>query len=119
MGFDYSELTETAKELLQEFGQNILFTRQGNSEYNNATGEAKSSLEHFDGFGVIFPFGKGVTSVNGSLVESGDQEIYWYGTTAPQPGDNVAVAGVDYKLVAVQAIEPAGVNVLYQIQVRR
>lgn len=119
MAFDYSSLASTARGLLAEFGQDVTFTRKTEATYNNQTGAVESVSVTFADRGVIFPFAKGVTSVNGSLVQAGDQEIYWQGSTAPQPGDNVLVAGVDYKVVAVQAIEPGGVNVLYQIQVRR
>jgi hypothetical protein len=69
--------------------------------------------------GVIFPFPNGVTNVAGSLIQAGDQEVFWQGTTAPIPTDKLTVSGVDYNVIAVMPIEPGGTNVLYQLQVRR
>ena len=119
MAFDYSGLAETARGLLAEYGQDVTFTRQGSAVYDNETGQVTSTETKFTAKGVIFPYKNGVSQVNGSLIEKGDQEVYWQGNTAPIPGDTVTVANVSYKVVSVMAIEPAGINVLYQIQVRR
>jgi hypothetical protein len=119
LAFDYSGLAETARGLLYEYGQDITFTRQGSAVYDNETGQVTSTETTFNAKGVIFPYKNGVSQVNGSLIEKDDQEVYWQGNTAPIPGDTVVVANVAYKVVSVMAIEPAGINVLYQLQVRR
>lgn len=119
MAFDYSELAQTARELLAEYGQDVTFTRQSSAVYDNENGQVSATETTFSGKGVIFTYKNGVSQVNGSLIEKGDQELYLEGNTLPVPGDTVTVANVSYKVVYVMAIEPAGINVLYQIQVRR
>ena len=119
MSFDYADLRETARELLEEFGQSMTFSRKSASVYDNETNTFPSTPVTFTDKGVIFPFGKGVSNVNGSIIQTGDQEVFWQGSTEPKPTDNLTVNGVDYNVIAVMPIEPAGVNVLYQIQVRR
>lgn len=119
MAFNYAGLKSTARKLLANFGQSMTFTRTSEPVYNNDTGEVESTTLTFSDMGVILPFRDGVTNVSGSLVQIGDQEVFWQGTTAPKPTDKLTVNGVDYNVIAVMSIEPSGVNVLYQIQVRR
>jgi|32_taG_2_1085360.scaffolds.fasta_scaffold51172_2 hypothetical protein len=119
MAFNYANLKTTARKLLANFGQTITFTRTSEPVYNNDTGEVESTTLTFSDIGVIFPFRDGVTNVSGSLIQAGDQEVFWQGTTAPIPTDKLTVAGVDYNVIAVMPIEPGGTNVLYQLQVRR
>ena len=119
MAFNYANLKATARKLLANFGQTITFTRTSEPVYNNDTGELTSTTVTFSDMGVIFPFRDGVTNVAGSLIQAGDQEVFWQGTTAPIPTDRLTVSGVDYNVIAVMPIEPGGTNVLYQLQVRR
>ena len=119
MAFNYTGLKATARKLLANFGQSMTFSRESEPVYDNETNTVTSTTITFSDKGVIFPFGKGVSNVNGSIIQTGDQEVFWQGSTEPKPTDKLTVNGVDYNVIAVMPIEPAGVNVLYQIQVRR
>jgi hypothetical protein len=37
----------------------------------------------------------------------------------PNIADKLTINSIDYDIVSVKAIEPAGVNVLYELQVRK
>lgn len=56
-----------------------------------------------------------------SLVQSGDKVVLMGATVAvrPQAGHHVVVGSDAWLVVAVVTVEPAGVPVLYKVQVRR
>jgi hypothetical protein len=40
-------------------------------------------------------------------------------SVVPSVTDKITINSVDYDIVSVKAIEPAGINVLYELQVRK
>ena len=56
-----------------------------------------------------------------SLVQSGDKVVLMGATVAvrPQAGQQVVIGSDVWQVVAVVTVEPAGVPVLYKVQVRR
>lgn len=56
-----------------------------------------------------------------SLVQSGDKVVLMGATVAvrPQAGHQVVIGSDVWQVVAVVTVEPAGVPVLYKVQVRR
>lgn len=59
--------------------------------------------------------------VDGTLVRSGDKVILMAASVAVRPltGHDVVVGSVVWRVIAVDAVEPSGVPVLYKVQVRR
>lgn len=64
-----------------------------------------------------------LTSQNrdGSLIQSGDQKVLLEASAAvvPKQGDNLIIAGETWQIIAVDAVSPAGIAVLYKCQVRK
>jgi len=55
-----------------------------------------------------------------SLILAGDkQAIVNAGTVEPLPGDTLAASGVTWKVIAADAVDPAGTALLYKCQVRK
>jgi hypothetical protein len=87
--------------------------------YDPATGTNTSTVSNYTDIGVILPFGDGVSSSQDSLIQQNDQQVFIQLSVAPVPTDRLLVGSVTYEVISVKAIEPAGINVLYEIQVRK
>ena len=118
MSFNYAKAAATARRLLAKFGQSMMLTSQ-TTTYNELTAETTTTTSTATDKGVIFPDSNGIQSLAGSIIQSGDMQVYINIATAPQPNDTLTVGSVVYQVVNVKPLEPSGVNVLYELQVRR
>lgn len=118
---NYQRLATTASRLLAKHGRNITLRRTSAGTYDPATGTASSTTSDQTLKGALFDFGKGVTTVRGTLVEAGDKELYVEARTGVVPAtrDTVIVGADTYSVVSVGEINPAGTPVVYSAHLRR
>ena len=116
---NYNSIKATARSLLAKFGQSMTLTKSVSGSYNATTGENTLTTSTTTDIGVILPYGDAVNSAPDSLIKQNDQQIFIQMATVPTVTDKITVASVDYNIVSVKAIEPAGINVLYELQVRK
>ena len=118
MSYDYSRLIATAKRLLERFGQDMKLQAATAPSYDPSTGGASGSQISETKPGVILPYKNGITSMQEPLILAGDQQVFILLDVAPKPTDKLQVGSRQYSIVNVKAIEPGGVMVLYELQVR-
>lgn len=118
MSYDYSRLAETAKRLLGKFGQEMILQATVAPAYDPSTGGASGSQVSETKPGVIFPYKNGITSMQEPLILAGDQQVFILLDAAPKPTDKLQVGSKQYSIINFKAIEPGGVTVLYELQVR-
>lgn len=118
MSYDYSRLIATAKRLLAKFGQDMTLQAVTAPGYDPSTGGTSGTPSSETKPGVIFPYKNGLTAIEGSLILAGDQQVFIQLDRAPMPANKLAVGSKVYTVIAVKAIEPGGVAVLYELQVR-
>lgn len=113
----YPELAITADELLKEFGQSVTI-RHTESVYDPATGTSTQVVTDSKTVGAKFPYGD--RAIDGTMILSGDEQIYLspVGITSVVPGDRVILASGTYSVVRVKTTAPAGIPVIYELQVR-
>ena len=116
---NYNSIKGTARSLLAKFGQSMTLTKSVSGSYDATTGENTITTSTTTDIGVILPYGDALSSTANSLVKQNDQQIFIQIATVPSVADKITVASVDYDIVSVKAIEPAGINVLYELQVRK
>jgi hypothetical protein len=114
MSFNYAKSALTARKLLANFGQAMTLTKE---VYNIDTGALTSATTTTDK-GVIFAYSAGVVSMSNGLIQASDQQVYINISVVPAPADRLTVGAKVYSIVNVEALEPAGLNVLYILQVR-
>lgn len=119
MSFDYSGLLATARKLLAQFGQAMTVSRSVQGAYDPNTGTTSVTTTTFTDNGVIFPIRDSVSNMEGSLIQMDDQQIFFQASQAPIPTDQITVGATVYNVVAVKPMEPGGVNVLYELLVRK
>lgn len=118
MSFDYTSLIATAKRLLERFGQDMTLQAVTAPSYDPSTGGTSGSQVSETKPGVIFPYKNGITAMQESLILAGDQQVFILLDAAPKPTDKLQVGSRQYSIINVKAIEPGGVTVLYELQVR-
>ncbi len=118
MSFDYSRLIATAKRLLAKFGQDMTLQAVTAPAYDPSTGGTSGAPSNETKPGVIFPYKNGITAMQASLILAGDQQVFILLDSPPKPTDKLQVGSKQYSIINVKAIEPGGVTVLYELQVR-
>jgi hypothetical protein len=113
--FDYAKTAATALKLLTKFGQPMTVSKE---VYDIDTGLLVSATDII-GMGVIFAISDGVSSMSNGLIKASDQQVLIGVQTIPAPIDRLTVGDKVYSIVDVKALEPAGVNVLYELIVRK
>lgn len=120
MSFDYAEIAQVAHEILAEMGSAGLITRkERGGVYDPAAGAYPETTVTQSCTAVVFPIDQKL--VNGTTVLASDEQAYLsaVGLVLPAPPQVLTWQGVDYTLVRVKNLAPAGVSVLVDIIVRR
>lgn len=127
--FDYADMAATAQELLTEFGAPVTVRQVVTGEYDPDLGEAPATTVDQDGIGVLFDYtaqAAGLTNMAGSVIETGDKQMYLAPELAaggpmpePRPADLVLALGATWRVVTVKTLAPAGLVLLYELQLRQ
>jgi hypothetical protein len=118
--FDYAALKADVDAILAEFGQDCKLRRAGAPvvvDPVEGTVAGAAPVEH-DAIGVVVDYEDKV--VDGETILRGDRLVYIEATTRPQAGDIFVEAnGTEWSVVDYDAVDPAGVPVVFALQVRR
>lgn len=113
--FDYSRLASTAVRLLQEYGRELVFTRDVEGSYNPATGAHATTSTEYTKYAAAFDYR--AFEVTGA-VEVGDKRLICE-EHAYEIGDTVSIDSVSYRVMDVMKKSPADTAVYYELRVRR
>jgi hypothetical protein len=116
---NYNSIKGTARSLLAKFGQSMTLVKTTSNSYDTTTGANTLTTSSTTDIGVILPYGDGLKSTTDSLIKQDDQQVFIQMSVVPSVTDKITINSVDYDIVSVKAIEPAGINVLYELQVRK
>ena len=119
MAVNYAALAATAATLIQDNGQAVTFTYETGEAINPATGvvTTPASETEVSGYGVSLNFM--ASEINGTTVIAGDMKLICNAVaTKPQAGWKVTVDSVDYRVMDVKTLSPAGTDVIYTCQIR-
>lgn len=116
MSFNYAATAATATRLLTRFGASATIKRQTTGAYDPSTGTTPVTVTELATTAAVFSFDQ--KYIDGTLILQGDQEAYLAPSVMPKQGDLLAWQSRDWNIVAVTPIGPAGVPVLYEVQLR-
>ena len=112
----YGELADTALELLAEFGQSITRRSYTTGTYDPATGVSAPATADTTRTGALFDIN--TTTVRGQLVQVSDKRLLVDGSAAIDLRDRLIVNAVEYIIVSLGEVNPAGTRVMYDMHVR-
>lgn len=118
MTFDYASVAAVALETLTEYGQDVTRRSYSAGTYDPATGLTTPTIADTTRKGVLMDFGGGQTLERGTLIQGGDKRLLVDATGAALPSDHWVVGGVEYVVVSVGEVNPAGTAVLFDLHVR-
>lgn len=113
----YSDMADTATELLTEFGTSIVFTRRA-STFDPVTG-SESAITDTPTTCTGVVLNRLDEMVGGVRVMSGDRMLVIDDTYAPAAGDKVTLESGSWAVAAIETINPGGTVVAYRVLVRR
>ena len=118
MTFDYADTAALAVEVLTEFGNPVIRRVTTAPIYSPTAGAASAVQSDLVRIGAVFDYGAGQTQVCGTLVQSGDKRLLLDAAGEVLLTDQYVINGVDYSVVSIGEVNPAGTPVLYDLHVR-
>jgi hypothetical protein len=113
---DYAALAAGALDALAEAGQTVTLRAYSSAPYDPANGSASTTYTDTSRIAVVLDFGSGQTMTRGSLIQGGDKRLLLEATgSAPTLKDHFIIGGVEYVIVSIGEINPAGTPVLYDL----
>jgi len=115
---NWSELVFVADDIIDEFGQPITLSSNSYGEYDPNTGLVTNTVATVQSTGVLFDYGE--KDINGTTILKGDKKLLIKpsGISSISTNDIVTVNSKDYHIVSVTETNPAGTNLLYELNVR-
>lgn len=114
---NYTASAATAARLLAKYGQAVTLRQVVQGAYDPATGTTSQTVTDVQRNGAVFDYGTG--TVDGTLIQQGDKQLYMEPGVVPSMQHRVIVGGVEYGIVTIKEINPAGVPILYELQLRQ
>jgi len=120
----YKELQISTAETLKELGQLLTFTRETEGDIDPGTGMiTNSTKEDFKVNCAVFDYtakNAGVGVIEGTTIKTGDKRILAEaGGYTPSVGDTTVIGGNVFSVNNYTEVNPAGIPVMYEIQVRK
>ncbi|MGL5002489.1 MAG: hypothetical protein ACRDAM_06080 [Casimicrobium sp.] len=121
MSFDYAAKAKNAERLIAKFGraETLRRTIAETGAYSAATSQVTPpTLQSYPCKLIAFDYKK--SFIDGTLIRQGDKQGYMSAPNVPLPlaGDTATWNGSELSVVAVKDLAPAGVSVLYEVQLR-
>lgn len=119
--FDYVDAQATANELLTYFGQSVIIRRMSNT--GGTAWEPVQASQDYPSIGVVLNLPRWYPAFTQGDVLRTDRMGYVaatpLGAIVPTPFDRfIDAAGKSWKIIDVKSLYPAGINVLYTLQLR-
>ena len=118
MSFDYAKMQATAKRLLKRFGKSITVIVLTGKPYDAATRTNTPVYTDSIGYGVKTNFNN--SEIDGSLILSSDIKLIIENLDLRPVIDSlVTLSGVEYRVSSVGVVEPADINLVYVLGLRK
>lgn len=116
----YDEFSDTARDLLTEYGQTAYIRRSVETAAEHAPWEApETETKEYPCIAIVLSYHESVLA--GSTIHAGDKKIIVAAKgleIEPTMTDVVLCNGVAYNIVNVETVAPAGVPIVYRLQAR-
>lgn len=115
----YSEMKETARELLTEFGQSMTFSTEDKGGGYDENGDPVAVAPDVDitGVGVKLNYSDIEKRSTQLLKFKSNAKIIFSTDSIPTKGMFTTLNGAIFRVVEIEALEPAGENVIYTLHV--
>jgi hypothetical protein len=116
---NYTAIAAQAAQAISIAGQSVTIRKFTAGAYDPATGTASSTFTDTVTSGCLLPFGSGQTFFNGGQIITNDARLLLDPAADFAITDSVFVGGVEFNIVSNLYLNPAGVNCLHDLHLRR
>jgi len=115
----YTGLKGTAAKLLKSKGQLVTITISVDASFDHVLGiDTPAADVTFTAYGAAFDYKK--RDIDGTLIKAGDIRFLMEAKeTEPAIGGNIVIDSVTYRIIDLTPTSPAGVVVMYELQLRK
>ena len=113
----YTQMAATALRLLQSYGKTVTLIRGYGDNKDPVTGvEVETDYEELETTGILKLYESSL--IDGTRIKVTDRELVVSTEQAPTMADKVKINDVYWSILSVRPVNPAGVPVVYFLQVR-
>ena len=118
MSFDYGALATSAQLVIADFGQPVTISTDTLPVYDPVTGTATTTQLDETSVGVITSFES--KDVNNTSILQSDKKLILsaIGITQIKSNSSVVIGTEQYSVISISKVAPAGVTVIYELQLR-
>ena len=112
-----STLKKVSSNILVKFGAPVTFSQETYTSFDPENGKTVSTTSTFTVNGVVDFYSK--DEVNGTTILSGDIKLIIESNgNVPTNEDVATIESIDYRVMNVLHVSPAGVAIIYEVQLR-
>jgi len=113
----YDNMAAMAVRLLDKFGYAVQVKRVGSKSVNPITGGVTGTATTYTVQGILQPYPDAL--INGTSILSSDRILIIDAQHEPLITDKFVIQGQDWAAISIKASNPAGMALVYFVQVRR
>lgn len=114
----YAANAASALRVLTRKGQSVTRRSYTTGTYDPAAGSVSAATADTTRKGVTFDYGVGGQYVRGQLIQNGDKRLLLDASATVELQDHFIIGGVEWTVVSLGEINPAGTVVLYDLHIR-
>lgn len=111
---DYVKSKALADRLITENGQAVTIVRESNN-YDPTQASQTPVTENYSGYGVVFPYKEGESSISGTVVENAELYMLLSCDERPKIQDVHTIKGRDWRVIRFDPFEPNGTTIYYEV----
>ncbi len=115
---NYTAIAKSAKVAIKDAGREVVFYTPASTGGYSDTGEPLADVARAESIGVGVKLGYRIAEIDGQAIQAGDARVLYSGVT-PLVGMNVDLDGQTWQVVQSNPLNPAGIVLLYTVQIRR
>jgi hypothetical protein len=119
--FDYQRIRDQVAVIIGKYGAPMVLRVPAPGAYDPATGGRATDSPYVDYscFGTVDEYD--IRDIDGTLIKEGDKRVTLSASSAmpdPVKGNILIMAGVEWSVERCKPTAPAGISVVYEVQVR-
>lgn len=115
---NYTRSKAQALKIIAKSGQDVTRVAYAAAAYDTTLRKSVQTKTNSTRKGAIFDLGRGVTKLRGELIKKTDRQLLLDAEGPVEASDHFIVDEIDYTIVSIGGVNPAGTQVMYDLHLR-